>query len=1002
MSAVERAYSNTEQPDTDLMRGELVQAGNDLSPADALASAFQDISRRQLVVLGPPGAGKSTLAILFTLAVLDQDTDEDLVPVLLSVAGWDPAQRIEDWCARRVSEDYPDFGPNGTFNPDQVTALLLKRRIVPVLDGLDEMPRSVLGKALADLDRAADLGLRMVLTCRSAEFEQAVHDRGALAHAAVIDIEPIRVEDTVAYLTEPEVANTRRWSAVIEQMRREPSGPLAHALSTPLMINLARSIYRSPSSTPGELTNFTTKPKITSHLLQKYLPTVLTAGEHNKAQHWLSFLSYHLQEQDRGPNFEWWRLARSVPRWVLVLTIILVSTMCGSILAAFYFLLDPYTPYPIEIEVLAVFTAVGAILGAAAGTLGGLRTISSLEASERPSRHRSRFGVLSETISVIRFLIELLCILGTFVILRAWATGQSSVEDNAVWIATQIAAVRYFDSDTWMDNILAALLIFQAILVINLLGFRAGTPKSITPSIRRLLPSLASGMMLGLVLSTLWFVPGVIIGDLNYTNWNMSPYAFLAIMIGIPIGLVRWLAAPVEEHKAISPAFVLRSDRAALLIAALSSGALIALGFIALTLDERRIVDLTLEDWARSGVVGLAITAVIVLCSGSAWLSYTSARLWLACRGRLPWRLMRFLRTAHGKGVLRQVGPAYQLRHELLRTHLAEQWPSKRRPPPVQRVVPHWINVHRRTRSRVRRWWHSAGILAAVVLLMGTTPVLHLDGHVVLPIGVPVHAVALSPDGTALAASSEDGTVRLWDITAGRPTLTETLPHDGRVASVAFNHDGTTLATGTGTARLWDITTDQPTLTETLFHDGRVASVAFNHDGTTLATGSDDGTARLWDITTDQPTLTETLPHDGRVASVAFNHDGTTLATGSNDSTARLWDITTDQPTLTETLPHDGWVASVAFNHDGTTLATGIGKYNGGYNSTARLWDITTDQPTFTETLNHYGWVLSVAFNHDGTTLATGSNDGTARLWDVRCEVAMADLPQEQRQACHF
>ncbi|MEE2055608.1 WD40 repeat domain-containing protein, partial [Nocardiopsis tropica] len=42
--------------------------------------------------------------------------------------------------------------------------------------------------------------------------------------------------------------------------------------------------------------------------------------------------------------------------------------------------------------------------------------------------------------------------------------------------------------------------------------------------------------------------------------------------------------------------------------------------------------------------------------------------------------------------------------------------------------------------------------------------------------------------------------------------------------------------------------TYRPTPTQTLDHDGQVNAVAFNHDGTTLATGSDDGAARLWGI----------------------------------------------------------------------------------------------------------------------------------------------------------
>ncbi|GAA1452259.1 hypothetical protein GCM10009602_53760 [Nocardiopsis tropica] len=927
------------------------------------------MSRRQLVVLGPPGAGKSTLAALFTLAVIEQDTDRGPVPVLLSVAGWDPAERIEDWCVRRITEDYLDFGANGTFNTDQVSALLLDRRIVPVLDGLDEMPRSVLSTALADLDRAAEIGLRMVLTCRSAEFAQAVHDRGALAHAAVVDIEPIRVEDTAAYLTEPEVANSHRWSVVIDRIRREPRGPLAHALSTPLMINLARSIYRPSSSPPEELTSFTTTPEITSHLLKKYLPTVFTAGEHDKAQYWLSFLSNHLHEQG-GPDFEWWHLTRAVPRWLILLLITLVSTLCGSLLlgitAASHSSTDSYiTPTSVFWESMAYATGAGAALGAAVGFLGGLRTVRSLKESEQPRAHRGRFSTLSDTLAGVQFLIAALCTLGILVVLGARMTDHSFLGDAAVTIATTIFHMRTFNSEAWLSAIPVALLACQAILVINLLGFRAGTPKSSTPNLRRLLPSLTAGLLLGLSFSALWVTLEIMSYGLD--ELNITPYAFAAAMIGIPMGIVRWLAAPVEERKASSPASVLRSDRTALLTAALSSGALTALGFLAFTIDEDRrnadltiddrrnadltiedwgITDLTLADWVTSGVVGLAIMAVVLVGSGSAWFSYTVARLWLACRGRLPWRLMRFLRTAHEKGVLRQVGPAYQLRHELLRTHLAEQWPSKRRPPPARGVIPRWLDIRRRSGSQGRRWLHGAVTLATVVLLMGTTSVLHFDGYMVLPIGAFVHAVAFSHDGTTLATGNDDGTLQLWDTT-----------------------------------------TDRPTPTRTFHHDDWVNAVAFNHDGTTLATGSDDGTARLWDTTTDRPTPTRTFHHDDWVNAVAFNHDGTTLATGSDGGTARLWDTTTNRPTPTQTLDHDGQVRAVAFNHDGTTLATATGtgteSGDGNYGGTARLWDTTTNRPTPTQTLDHDGQVNAVAFNHDGTTLATGSDDGAARLWGI-------------------
>ncbi|MGW9447130.1 hypothetical protein, partial [Bacillus mobilis] len=392
-----------------------------------------------------------------------------------------------------------------------------------------------------------------------------------------------------AYLTEPEVANTHRWGAVIEQMRKEPSGPLAHALSTPLMINLARSIYRPSRSTPEELTELATTTAITSDLLKNYLATVFTDGEHGKSKHWLSFLSHHLQEQG-SPNFEWWHLARSVPRWALIIPVTLASTIVGSLLFGLASLLsDLDDSDSITISSFWEGTIFGAILGTAVGLLGGERTVHSLGASGPPIPHLRWIGVLSDSVSTIRSLIVILCFLSTLVLLGGWLTGRSLLDDIAFTIAMTIFKLRTFRSDAWLEAVPAALLACQATLVITLLGFRSGNPKRSTPNARRLLPSLASGLALGLACAALWALPELMTGNLKYSDLNMSAFALITILVGAPTGIVRWLAVPIEEQKASSPMSVLRGDRAALLTAALLSGALTALGFVAFSIDERGI-----------------------------------------------------------------------------------------------------------------------------------------------------------------------------------------------------------------------------------------------------------------------------------------------------------------------------------------------------------------------------------------------------------------------------
>jgi len=75
-------------------------------------------------------------------------------------------------------------------------------------------------------------------------------------------------------------------------------------------------------------------------------------------------------------------------------------------------------------------------------------------------------------------------------------------------------------------------------------------------------------------------------------------------------------------------------------------------------------------------------------------------------------------------------------------------------------------------------------------------------------------------------------------------------------------------------------------------HSGGVSSVAWNKDGTLLASGSWDKTVKIWDMSSGSLVEKCTLRgHSNWVASVAWSPDGKTLASGSADKTVRLWDV---------------------------------------------------------------------------------------------------------------